>query len=97
MQTLFDFEESPQEPREPQPLKDWQGNEIPTPHLDSDNPMVRAYRFGPDGKKCKACKFLLRDYYHNVTYRKCEKRGVTRGKGTDHKVSFDACSKFEEA
>jgi hypothetical protein len=62
---------------------------------DSDNPMVRAYGFGPGGKKCKECKFFLRDKYHDYTYRKCEKRGITRGKGTDHKASFNVCSKFE--
>jgi ribosomal protein L37AE/L43A len=93
MDTLFDFEEQPQEPK---PLKDWSGNEMPTRHLDSSNPMVRAYGFGPDGKKCKDCAFLLRDEYHNVTYFKCEKRGVTRGKGTDHRVRYEACSKFEQ-
>lgn len=96
MDTLFNFEDDPQ-PQD-KPLTDWSGNEIPIKKpIESDNPMVRAYDRGPEGKKCKECKFLIRDKYHDYTYRKCLKRGITRGKGTDHKVSFEACSKFEQA
>jgi hypothetical protein len=88
MDTLFDFEEQPQEQKPP---TDWQGNELPV----SDNPMVR--RFGKtEGKMCKDCKYLVRLYYHNKTYIKCDKRGITHGRATDHKVSFEACSKFEQ-
>lgn len=93
MNTLFDFEETPQEPK---PLKDWQGNEISIRKVpDSDNPMVRAHGFGPDDKKCSECKFFLRNKYHGIVYRKCIKRGLSRGKGTDHLARYESCRKFE--
>lgn len=96
MDTLFDFEEQPQD-ETPKPLLDWSGNAIPIKKpIESENPMVRLYDRGPNGKKCKECKFLLRLYHHNKTYIKCEKRGVTHGKGTDYRVRWEACSKFEQ-
>lgn len=95
MDTLFDFEDQPYEAQS-KPLLDWAGNEIPIKKpIESDNPMVRLYG-AMEGMRCKECKFLIRLYYHNKTYIKCEKRGITHGKGTDHKVSFEACKKFEQ-
>lgn len=88
-ETLFDFEEQPQEQTQ---LKDWSGNEMPV----SPNPCVRLYGVDPQGRKCKDCKHLIRDYYHRVTYIKCELRKLTRGPGSDHRVRWDACKKFEE-
>lgn len=61
------------------------------------NPMVRAYgEYGEDmSKKCKDCNHLLvkrlaKNYY------KCRYRGNTGGPGTDHRVNWRACAKFEE-
>lgn len=57
------------------------------------NPMVRL--FGEkEGEKCKDCKFLQRKQLAGVYY-KCKFRGNTNGPGTDHKVNWAACSKFE--
>jgi ribosomal protein L37AE/L43A len=93
--TLFTFEDQPQQDK---PLLDWDGNEMPIKKpIESSNPMVRAYDRGPEGTKCKDCKFLLRDKYHDYTYLKCEKRGITRGSGTDHRAKWEACGKFEQA
>lgn len=89
MDTLFEFEED--QPQEPKPLKDWSGNPIPV----SDNPCVRLYG-AMEGKKCKDCKHLIRDYYHGTTYIKCELRKMTRGAASDHRVRWDACKRFEQ-
>ena|ERR1041385_1798580 len=95
MNTLFNFEDQPQEHK---PLVDWSGKEIPIKKpIESDNPMVVAHGKGIVGKKCRDCKFLIRLYHHNQTYLKCEKRGITHGKGTDHRAKWEACSKFEQA
>ena len=60
------------------------------------NPVVRIYGFGPKGQKCKGCKKL---YFrqHSKRYYKCELRKETRGTGSDHRVNWPACSKFERA
>jgi hypothetical protein len=89
MNTLFDFEETPQEHKPP---RDWQGNEIPV----SDNPCVRLYGIDPQGRKCKDCKNLTKYYYHGYTYIKCDLRKLTHGKGSDHRVKWDACKRFEQ-
>jgi len=89
MDKLFDIEETPQEKGV---LLDWHGDPIPT----SDNPMVRTFGADPQGRKCKDCTHLLRNRYHGTTYIKCELRGITRGAGTDHRVKWDACKKYEE-
>jgi hypothetical protein len=58
------------------------------------NPMVRKYGFGPEGTKCKTCKFLChRDM--GKRYYKCEKRGLSRSETTDHRVNFPACIFYE--
>lgn len=80
MDTLFDFEEQPQESQGP---KDWSGNPIPV----SDNPCVRLHGVDPQGRKCKDCKHLIRDRHHDYTYPKCELRKITRGPASDHRVN----------
>ena len=91
MDTLFGFDDIPTKEEASAP-KDWNNEEI----VISSNPMVRAYGKGPEGVKCRRCKYLQRQKYHDYIYRKCTKRGITRGPGTDHKVSFEACKLFEE-
>lgn len=59
------------------------------------NPMVRAVGPGPEGMKCKHCRFLYAKEYAR-TYYKCEWRGDTNGPGTDHKINWPACSKFQK-
>lgn len=59
------------------------------------NPMVRAVGSGPEGMRCKHCRFLYAKKYAR-TYYKCEWRGDTNGPGTDHKINWPACSKFQK-
>lgn len=62
----------------------------------NSNPMVRAVGRGPEGKRCKTCKFLI-GWAYAKTYYKCEKRGdLTHGKTTDQKLNWPACSLYEE-
>jgi hypothetical protein len=90
MNTLFDFEDQPSDETS-KPLKDWSGNEIPV----SDNPCVRLYG-AMEGKKCKDCKHLTKEYYHDYSYIKCDLRKHTRGPGSDHRVRWQACKRFEQ-
>lgn len=61
-----------------------------------ENPMVVACGIGPQLTKCKSCTHLNSKQY-SKTYYKCELRGNTNGPGTDHRVNFQACAKYEEA
>lgn len=57
----------------------------------SDNPMVRLYG-ATEGKKCNECKHFYKELYRGGRYLKC----ALRGRGSDHRSSYDACKKFEE-
>lgn len=59
------------------------------------NPMVQAYGYSPEGKRCKQCKHLFYKQYANKYY-KCALRQNTNGPGTDQRVNWNACAKFEE-
>lgn len=61
----------------------------------SGNPMLAALGAGPDGAQCGSCVHLLRLPYHGKTYIKCRLRGITHGTGTDHRVRWPACAKYE--
>jgi hypothetical protein len=61
------------------------------PSANDPNPMVRSY--GP--AKCKTCKHLFAKRW-DKTYNKCALRGNTNGAGTDHRVRWKACAKYEE-
>lgn len=67
------------------------GRPAPQPN---PNPMVKSCGI-TDNEKCKDCKFLLRKEFHNKTYYKCQWCGNSNGSGTDHRISWDACGKFE--
>jgi hypothetical protein len=61
------------------------------------NPCVQLYGPGPAGKRCKTCDRL---YYRPGSarrYYKCPLHGDTHGAGTDHRVSWPACAKYQEA
>jgi len=60
------------------------------------NPCVQAYGPGPEGKRCKECAKLYTKHW-NRRYYKCPYHGDTNGPGTDHRVNWPACAKFEEA
>lgn len=70
----------------------WLDSQMKT--LTHDNPCVRKYGEGPAGKKCKDCRHLIAKRY-SKTYYKCTFRGDTNGPGTDHRVSWQACAKWE--
>lgn len=57
------------------------------------NPMVQAFGFGPDKKKCKHCQHLFHKQFANK-YWKCSLRVNTNGPSTDQRVNWSACSKF---
>jgi hypothetical protein len=58
------------------------------------NPCVRLYGLGPEGERCKNCTHLFARHMGN-TYWKCDLRKCTRGPGSDHRVNWPACGKFE--
>lgn len=60
----------------------------------SVNPCVQAWGFGPKGVRCEACAHLVVKQAGNRYY-KCVRRGATNGPGTDHRVGWPACGKFE--
>jgi hypothetical protein len=56
-------------------------------------PLLRA----PDPSSCGDCVFFARLDWHNRTYLKCTKAGVTHGAGTDMRRSWPACNAFRPA
>ena len=59
------------------------------------NPCVRTYGPGPEGARCKTCLKLGAKAFAR-TYYKCELRPDTGGPGTDHRVNWKACAKYEK-
>jgi hypothetical protein len=59
------------------------------------NPMVRAFGRGPEGKICRECRHMIVKRFAK-TYYKCRFRENTNGPGSDHRVRWSACVKFEE-
>jgi hypothetical protein len=58
------------------------------------NPCVALY--GPDaqGRKCKSCAHLC--YFEQSSrWYKCDLRKFTHGPGSDHRVNWPACAKYE--
>ena len=58
------------------------------------NPRVDVWGRGPEGAKCRTCVHLV-VHERARRYYKCLKRGVTFGPGTDHRVNWPACGKYE--
>ncbi len=68
------------------------------------NPMITRYGRGPAGKECGDCVHL-RCFRQSATWYKCALREWqtksgkypgTRYPGTDHRVHFPACARFEQ-
>lgn len=80
-------------------MKDLFGNEIPL----STKLKSGTYRFNPliavygktEGKKCKDCSHLYSKEFANKYY-KCDLRKDTNGPGTDHRINWNACGKYEK-
>ena len=64
----------------------------PPARFTDPNPLVRKHGYGPEGATCRDCDELLRVRHCTKTYRKCERRGVTHGAGTDHCAKWRACA-----
>lgn len=62
--------------------------------LTEINPCRRGYGPGPEGAKCKTCVHLVSLQYAN-TYHKCDLRQNTHGPGTDHRLNWKACAKYQ--
>ncbi len=59
------------------------------------NPCLRVYGKGPEGKTCKRCQHLFA-VEHGHRYYKCDLRKLTKGPGSDHRVRWPACGRYEE-
>ncbi len=66
------------------------------PKPKSINPCSLVFGYGPLGVSCRACVHLLHLDYHAKTYIKCDLRKITHGAGSDHRLSWPACARFEE-
>lgn len=58
------------------------------------NPLLIRLGPGPEGATCGGCVHLFAKRYAG-TYHKCELRGDTNGPGTDHRVRWPACGRYE--
>lgn len=57
---------------------------------DNENPMVVKHGFGPQGKTCRTCDNLVRP----DEWWKCSLRSLSHNPDTDHRLRYDACSKY---
>lgn len=67
--------------------------ELPPIH---PSPMVRKHGLSPGLATCKTCKHLFRKDYRAGAYYKCRLLGNTNGAGTDIRLKWSACGKYEE-
>lgn len=66
----------------------------PKPKVEG-NPCVALYGSDPAGRKCKACAHLCY-FQQSARWYKCDLRKLTHGPGSDHRVNWPACAKFQE-
>lgn len=59
------------------------------------NPLIAVHGQGPDGAICRDCAHLYTKKYAG-TYHKCDLRADTNGPGTDHRVRWPACGRYEK-
>jgi hypothetical protein len=61
------------------------------------NPMVHLCGRGPEGETCRHCRHVIANPTRSRrTFYKCRKRGApTNGPGTDHRLKWRACGRFE--
>lgn len=58
------------------------------------NPCIAIYGPDPMGRSCKTCSHLYA-HRHSRVYYKCDFRKDTHGPGSDHRVNWPACGKYE--
>ena len=64
--------------------------------MKKPNPCISVYGPGPDGARCKTCAHLDSHPGAGRIYWKCLLRAYSHGPGTDHRVNWPACGKWEE-
>lgn len=62
--------------------------------VHEDNPCIAAYGRDVMGRSCKFCTHLYA-HKHSRVYWKCDLRKDTHGPGSDHRVNWPACGKYE--
>ena len=78
-------------------LIDWFGQPIEVKQKPANpNPCITAFGEGPPGQTCKGCVHLRYPLGFATRHWKCDRRTLTHGKATDHKVSYPACAKYEK-
>lgn len=61
------------------------------------NPCLSLYGVGPDGVTCKGCVHLrYRPLRSGKRYWKCDLRKLTESASSDHRVSWQACGRYEK-
>lgn len=66
------------------------------PPAKHPSPMVRKYGLSDEAAKCKTCKHLFHKKYRAGSYYKCQLLGDTNGAGTDVRLKWDACGRYEK-
>src|SRR4051812_26514333 len=61
-----------------------------------ENPCLAVFGAGPVGVTCKTCTHLQLWGGNSRNYYKCALRGHSSGPGTDHRVNWPACKRYEE-
>jgi hypothetical protein len=61
-----------------------------------ENPCIALNGTGPDGAICRTCVHCRYPKMRRTRYWKCDLRTLTHGRGTDHKVGWPACGRYEE-
>jgi len=64
--------------------------------MKKPNPCIAVYGPGPDGARCKTCAHLDGHPGAGRIYWKCLLRAYSHGPGTDHRVNWPACGRWEE-
>lgn len=64
------------------------------PKAKKFNPMLAVYGVGPVDAQCRDCMHLRVKEWAG-RYFKCLLRGDTNGPGTDHRLRWPACGKYE--
>jgi hypothetical protein len=74
-------------------MQAWLERQAKTP--EALNPCVRLFGRGPDGTICKTCRHLFSHRPGKKRFYKCDLRECTNGPGSDHRVRWPACAKYE--
>lgn len=59
------------------------------------NPCLDVFGAGPDDARCTSCAHLELHNGGSQNYYKCNLWPITGGPGTDHRLNWPACAKYE--